>query len=160
MDTLYFDVLQFGYHLGLAILVGGALVLGSAAAPAIFKTVRSRSEAGTIFGAVLARYEQLAVVAAIVLVVTSVLKFAAFEDLSPGPRLYARWIALAVLVALVLYGSVWAGPVARAIHAGTADYDDLPDTHPARREFAGLHRSASRAMRLAVIVGLIALFLS
>ena len=160
MDTLYFDLLQFIYHLALAVLVGGAIVLGSAAAPAIFRTVRSRSEAGTIFGAVLARYEQLAVLAAIALVITSVLKFAAFEDLAPGPRLYARWAALALLVALVLFGSVWAGPVARAIRARTPDFADLPDAHPARREFAQLHRSASKAMRAAILVGLVALFLS
>ncbi len=160
MDTLYFDVLQFSYHLALAVLVGGGLVLGSAAAPAIFRAVRSRSDAGTIFGAVLARYDQLAIVAAIGVVITSVLKFAAFEDLSPGPRLYARWAALAVLVALVLYGSVWAGPVARAIRLRTPDYDDLVEGHPTRREFAQLHRSASRAMRVAVFAGLIALFLS
>lgn len=160
MDTLYFDLLQFAYHLALAVLVGGALVLGSAAAPAIFRTVRSKSEAGTIFGAVLARYEQLAVLAVIVLVITSVLKFAAFEDLAPGPRLYARWAALAVLIAAVLFGSVWAGPVARAIRARTPDFDDLPNTHAARREFAQLHQAASRAMRLAVLIGLVALFLS
>ncbi len=160
MDTLYFDVLQFVYHLALVVLVGGGLVLGSAAAPAIFRTVRSRSEAGTIFGAVLARYDQLALTSAVGLVITSALKFAAFEDLSPGPRLYARWVALALLVAAVLYGGVWAGPVARAIRARTPDYDDLPDGHPARREFARLHRSASRAMRAAVLAGLVALFLS
>lgn len=160
MDTLYFDLLQFIYHLALAVLVGGGLVLGSAAAPAIFRTVRSRSEAGTIFGAVLGRYDQLAVVAAIGLVGTSVLKFAAFEDLSPGPRLYARWLALALLAAAVLFSSVWASPVARAIRARTPDFDDLPEGHPVRREFAQLHRSASRAMRAAVLSGLIALFLS
>ncbi|HUQ16670.1 MAG TPA: DUF4149 domain-containing protein [Candidatus Saccharimonadales bacterium] len=160
MDTLYFDVLQFVYHLALAVLVGGALVLGSAAAPGIFRTVRSRAEAGTIFGAVLARYEQLAVLSVVAVVLTSVLKFAAFEDLSPGPRLYARWVALGLLVALVLYGSVWAGPVARAIRARTPEYDDLPEAHPARREFAQLHRSASKAMRVAVVIGLVALFLS
>jgi uncharacterized membrane protein len=160
MDTLYFDLLQFVYHLALAVLVGGGLVLGSAAAPAIFRTARSRSEAGTIFGAVLGRYDQLAVLAAIVLVVTSVLKFTAFEDLSPGPRLYARWLALALLVAAVLFSSVWASPVARAIRARTPDFDELPEGHPARREFAQLHRSASRAMRAAVLSGLTALFLS
>lgn len=160
METLYFDVLQLGYHLALAVLVGGALALGTAAAPAIFRTVRSRGEAGTIFGAVLARYEPLAVLSAVALVVTSVLKYLAFEDLAPGPRLYARWASLALLVALVLYGSVWAGPVARAIRSKTPAYDDLPDGHPARREFARLHRSASRAMRAAVLAGLAALFLS
>ena len=28
MDTLYFDALQFLYHAALAVLVGGAIVLG------------------------------------------------------------------------------------------------------------------------------------
>jgi len=160
VETLYFDLLQFGYHLALAVLVGGGLVLGTAAAPAIFRTAGSRSEAGTIFGAVLGRYDQLAVVVAVGLVVTSVLKYTAFEDLSAGPRLYARWLALALLVAAVLFTSVWAGPVARAIRARTPGFDELPEGHPARREFAQLHRSASRAMRAGVLVGLIALFLS
>lgn len=160
MDTLYFDLLQFGYHLALAVLVGGALTLGTAAAPGIFRTMSSRSEAGTVFGAVLGRYDQLAIVAAVGVVVTSALKFAAFEDLAPGPRLFARWIALALLVAATLYGSAWAGPVARAIHARTPDFADLPEGHPARREFAKLHRSTSRAMRVAVLTGLAALFLS
>jgi len=54
VETLYFDLLQFVYHLALAILVAGALVLGAAAAPAIFASVRSRGEAGAMFGAVLA----------------------------------------------------------------------------------------------------------
>ena len=74
MDTLYIDTLQFVYHLALAILVGGALVLGSAAAPGIFRTVRSRGEAGAIFGAVLARWDGLAILCVIAVVLTSVLK--------------------------------------------------------------------------------------
>src|SRR5438067_9250293 len=72
-------MLQFVYHLALAILVGGALVLGSTAAPAIFRTVRSRGEAGAIFGAVLARWDGLAILCVIAVVLTSVLKAGAYE---------------------------------------------------------------------------------
>ena len=161
MDTLYTDTLQFVYHLALAILVGGALVLGSAAAPGIFRTVRSRGEAGTIFGAVLARWDGLAILCVIAVVLTSVLKAGAYEvNGVPELRLVARWIAIVLLVAAVLYSSGWANPVARSLRAQSPAWDDLPDSAPMRQEFAKLHRSSSGAMRLAVIAGLIVLFLS
>jgi type VI protein secretion system component VasK len=138
VDTLYFDALQFLYHLALAILVGGAIVLG---AP-------SR------------RYDQLAGLALLLLAVTSVLKLFAFEDAAIGPRLVARWIALAVLAGAVLYSSAWASSVARSFRAQTTGFDELPENSVARREYLQLARSAARAMRVAVISGLVALFLS
>lgn len=160
METLYFDALQFLYHLGLAVLVGGAIALGAAAAPAIFRAARTRSEAGTIFGAALARFDQLAILALVVVAVTSVLKLLAFEEQSVGPRLVARWLALAALAAAVLFTSAWSNPVARAVRGQTPGFDDLPENSLARREFARLHRSSERAMRVAIVAGLAALFLS
>jgi type VI protein secretion system component VasK len=138
VETLYFDILQFLYHLALAVLVGGAIVLG---AP-------SR------------RYDQLAGLALLVLLITSVLKLFAFEDAAIGPRLVARWIALAVLAGAILYASAWASSVARSFRAQTRDFDELPENSLARREYTQLARSATRAMRVAVVSGLVALFLS
>jgi len=138
VDTLYFDSLQFLYHAALAVLVGGAIVLGGPAR----------------------RYDQLAGLALFVLIITSVLKFFAFEDADVGPRLIARWIALAIMTAATLYASAWAGSVARAFRAQVPDFDDLPASSAARREYAGLARSAARAMRFIALSGLIALFLS
>jgi type VI protein secretion system component VasK len=138
VDTLYFDSLQFLYHAALAVLVGGAIVLGQPAR----------------------RYDQLAGLALFVLIVTSVLKLFAFEDADVGPRLIARWIALTVLAVSTLYASAWAGSVARAFRAQVPDFDDLPESSAARREYAGLTRSATRAMRVVVLSGLVALFLS
>jgi hypothetical protein len=138
VETLYFDVLQFLYHLALAVLVGGAIALGGP----------SR------------RYDQLAGLALLVLVITSVLKLIGFEDAALGPRLVARWVALAVLAAATLYASAWAGSVARTFRAQVRDFDDLPENSPARREYAALARSATRAMRVSVVSGLVALFLS
>jgi hypothetical protein len=138
VDTLYFDSLQFLYHAALAVLVGGAIVLGGPAR----------------------RYDQVAGLALFVLIVTSVLKFFGFEDADVGPRLVARWIALAIMAVSTLYASAWAGSVARTFRAQVPDFDDLPDSSAARREYAGLARSAARAMRVIVISGLVALFLS
>ena len=138
MDTLYFDSLQFFYHAALAVLVGGAIVLRGPAR----------------------RYDQLAGLALFVLIVTSVLKFFAFEDADVAPRLVARWIALAIMAVSTLYASAWAGSVARTFRAQVPDFDELPESSAARREYAGLARSAARAMRVIVISGLVALFLS
>ena len=161
METLYADTLQFLYHLALAILVGGGVVLGAAAAPAIFKTVSSRGEAGAIFGAALARWDGLAVFCVILVVLTSALKAGAYEvSGAPEPRLIARWVALAVMSAAVIYSSGWANPVARSLRAQAPAWDEMPESTPLRREFAALHRRSSCAMRVAIIAGLVAIFLS
>src|SRR5437867_8017833 len=92
VETLYFDVLQFLYHLALAILVGGSLVLGTAVAPALFATSRSRADAGILFGNVLARFDGLAVFSVFVLTITSVFKALGFEVTgAPDTRLVLRW---------------------------------------------------------------------
>lgn len=160
-DQIYFEILQFLYHLSLAVLVGGALVLGAVAAPAIFKTVRSRAEAGTIFGAILASWDGLAIVCVVVVIVTSILKAGAFEVTgAPETRLIVRWVALAVMCLAVLFSSGWADPVARSIRAQTRDWEDTPANTPARREFDRMHRASTRAMQVAILAGLAAMFLS
>ena len=161
METLTFDLLQFLYHLALAILVGGALVLGAVVAPAIFGSSRSRSDAGTLFGSALGRFDGLAVFSVAVVGLTSVLKALSFEITStPEPRLVVRWIALFGLCVATLYSSAWANPVARAIRSQTPGFDEQPQNAPARVEFARLHQSSRRAMSAAVVFGLLALFLS
>src|SRR5256712_1263163 len=160
VETLYFDLLQFLYHLALAVLVGGTLVLGTAVAPTLFRTARSRYEAGSLFGAVLARFDGYAILALVVLVVTSVLKSGFEVTGTPEPRLVARWVILVLLALATLYSSAWANPVARSIRASTPGFDDLPANSPARLEFATLHARSRRAMSVAVLVGLVAIFLS
>ena len=160
METLSFDLLQFLYHLALAILVGGSLVLGTSVAPALFATSRSRADAGTLFGNVLARFDGLAIFSVLVIAITSVLKALAFEVTeSPDTRLVIRWIALAGLAVATLYSSAWANPVARQIRTATPGFDEQPLNAPARSEFAKLHQRSRRAMSVAVVFGLVALFL-
>jgi hypothetical protein len=160
VETLSFDLLQFLYHLALAVLVGGSLVLGTAVAPALFSSARSRADAGTLFAIVLARFDGLAIFSVIVLAITSVLKAIGFEVTGiPETRLVLRWIALFFLGVATLYSSAWANPVARQIRAATSGFDELPPSSLARAEFARLHERSRRAMSVAVIFGLAALFL-
>ena len=158
METLAFDLLKVGYHLGLAVIVGGGLVLGAAAAPAIFATARTRGEGGTVFGNVLARYDGLALLAVAVVTLAAILKAFGYETIAPP--IVARWVALGIMDLAVLYASVWAHPIARALRASTEDWDSLPESAPARREFATLHAGSRRAMSLAMLSGIVALYFS
>jgi len=160
VETLSFDLLQFLYHLALAILVGGSLVLGTAVAPVLFASSRTSADAGTLFGNVLARFDGLAIFSVIVVTITSVFKALGFEVTgAPDTRLVLRWVALAALSVATLYSSAWANPVARQIRAATAGFDEQPKSSPARTEFARLHQRSRRAMSVAVVFGLLALFL-
>jgi len=160
METIYFDTLQFVYHLALAILVGarsswrgggtGDLRVGALPRRG-WRDLRSGAR----------RYDGLAILCVFLIVVTSILKATAFEVTgAPETRLIARWIALLILCGATLYSSAWANPVARGIKAQTSGWDDLRDDAPMRREFASLHASSRRAMTVATAAGIVALFLS
>lgn len=160
LDTFYGDVLRAGYHLGLAVIVGGGFALGALAAPAIFRTLRSRGEAGTVFGAILERYDGFAILALILVALTTILKAGAFQEDLRDVRILIRWAALALMGIAVLYGAAWANPVARAIRKQTPGFDDLPDNDLRRREFRSLHARSARAFTLAVLFGAVALYFS
>jgi len=89
-----------------------------------------------------------------------VLKAVGFEVTgAPDVRLVLRWVALGALAIATLYSSAWANPVARQIRAATSGFDEQPQSSPARTEFARLHQRSRRAMSVAVVFGLLALFL-
>ena len=160
VDTFYFDLLKLGYHLGLAVIVGGGFALGALAAPAIFRALRSRGDAGTVFGAVLERYDGVAILALIVVGLTTILKAGAFDEDPRDLRIVARWVALALMGAATLFASAWASPVARSIRKQTPGFDDLPEHDVRRREFRSLHARSRRAFTFAVLFGAVALYLS
>lgn len=133
-------------------------MLGLAAAPALFRAIPSRSLAGTAFGEILARWDQLAVLSVLLVALTAFLRAVNFE--TPDASHWLRWALLAAMGGATLYASAWAGPVARQLRTQFPAFDDLPDAAPPRREFAKLHAGARRAMSCAVVAGLAALFLS
>jgi hypothetical protein len=155
-ESLGFDLLHFVYVLSAALVVGGGVALGGAAAPALFRTLE-RAEAATAFGSALERWDSVAVLSSIVLVITAFWRALAFEA---GEFLAARWVAIAIVLAATLYSSAWANPIARGLRRQTPDFDELPAAAPERREFARYHARSARAMSLAVLGGLVALYLS
>ena len=144
------------YHLGLAIWIGGTLVLGALVAPALFRTL-PRHEAGGIFGPTLRRFARLRVVALLVTIIAAAVKLAIWER---GAMLWIgiRWAALLFMAATLVYeiGYLERALEARRVHLTP----EMPEDDPRRRDFNALHKRAEALMKASLLAAVIALLLS
>jgi uncharacterized membrane protein len=144
------------YHLGLAIWIGGALVLGALVAPALFRTL-PRLEAGGIFGSTLRRFARVRVAALLVTIVAAAVKYAVWES---GATLWIaiRWAALLFMAATIVYEVGYLERImeARRVHLTT----EMPEDHPQRRAFNVLHKRAEGLLKGSVLAAAVAMLLS
>src|SRR5690242_12069029 len=109
MPNWAYLAINFLYHLGLAIWIGGAFVLGALVAPALFKAL-PRQDAGAIFGPTLRRFSRVRVVAVGLMIVGAAVKYLSWERHAANPWIAIRWIAIAFLAFDVLYEIAWLEP--------------------------------------------------
>lgn len=147
---------NFVYHLGLAIWIGGTLALGALVAPMLFRTL-PRLQAGAVFGPTLRRFARLRLAALIAIVVAAAVKFAVWES---GPTVWIgiRWAAIVVMAATVLFeiGVLEGALEARRVHLTP----DMSEEHPERRAFNALHKRAESLAKTGFMASLVALLLS
>ena len=144
------------YHLGLALWIGGAIVLGALVAPALFRAL-PRAEAGAIFGPTLRRFARLRLGALIATIVAAGVKHAVWERTSTL-WISLRWAALGILAAAVLYeiGYLERALEARRVHLTPA----MAEEHPQRKAFHTLHKRAEGLMKASLVAALAAMLLS
>lgn len=144
------------YHLGLAIWIGGTIVLGALVAPALFRTL-PRLQAGGIFGPTLRRFARVRVFALAVTIIAAGVKHAVWERV-PTLWISLRWAALLVLAATLVYEIAY---LERALEARRVHLTpEMADDHPQRRAFNGLHKRAEGLMKAALVAALAAMLLS
>lgn len=144
------------YHLGLALWIGGAVVLGALVAPALFRAL-PRPEAGAIFGPTLRRFARLRLGAILATIVAAGVKHAVWEG-TPSLWISLRWAALGVLAAAVLYEIAWLEPrlEARRVHLTP----DMGEDRPERRAFNALHKRAEALMKACLVAAVAAMLIS
>lgn len=144
------------YHLGLALWIGGAIVLGALVAPALFRTL-PRLEAGAIFGPTLRRFARLRVGALAVTMIAAGIKHALWER-TPSLWISVRWVALGVMAAAVLYEIA---VLERALEARRVHLTpEMAEDHPERRAFNVLHKRAEGLLKASLVAALLAMLLS
>lgn len=144
------------YHLGLALWIGGTLVLGVLVAPALFRAL-PRMQAGAIFGPTLRRFARLRLGALLAAMAAAAVKFAVWER-TAGVWIAVRWGALLFMAAALVYEL---GVLERALEARRVHLTpEMGEDHPERRAFNVLHKRAEGLLKASVFAALVALFLS
>ena len=146
MPNWSYLTINFLYQVGLALWIGGSIVLGVLVAPALFKAL-PRADAGAIFGPTLRRFSRLRVLAVALIVIGAAAKYFGFERNAASPWIAIRWVAIALLAMTVVYEIAWLEP---ALQRNRAD----------ATVFGKLHHRSELLMKSALVVSLVALFLS
>lgn len=117
--------------LAVALWLGGMLALGAFAAPEVFGQL-PRESAGSVMGAIFAKFDSLVLVIAGVLVVAEAVRV--LVEGVAGKLGLARLVATGLLIALALLSALWLGPsindmfeagIRRGIGADGAEMDRL-----------------------------------
>jgi uncharacterized membrane protein len=151
---LLFSVL---YHLGLAISVGGTIVLGALTAPALFRAL-PRPQAGAIFGTILRRFARVRIAALIAIIIGAGAKYVTWETHAISPWIVVRWLMIAFLAVSLVIEILILEPrleAQRLLLTPEMTADD-----PRRAAFNVLHRRAENLLRLALLAAVVALFFS
>ena len=146
MPNWAYLVINFLYHLGLALWIGGAAVLGALVAPALFKAL-PRQDAGNIFGPTLRRFSRLRVIAIVLIIAGAAVKFVVWEQHAASPWIAIRWIVIAFLAFDVFYDIAWLEPALERARGDTA-------------VFGRLHKRSEMLMKTALVAAIVALFFS
>jgi uncharacterized membrane protein len=146
MPNWSYLTINFLYQLGLALWIGGSVVLGALVAPALFKAL-PRGEAGAIFGPTLRRFSRLRVLAVAMIIFGAAAKYIGWERGATSPWIAIRWVAVALLAFTVLYEIAYLEP---ALERHRSDPIG----------FGKLHGRSELLMKSALVVSVVALFLS
>jgi hypothetical protein len=154
--------LRYAGLLALVVWLGGLVVLAAVAAPAIFDVIAARRIpdgrvlAGAIFGTALWRFHLVAYGAAILLLLTMIVR----ALLGPRPRRFAvrTCIILAMLAVSVYSGIFVMGRITRLQAAIGRAPSDLSVDDPRRIEFGRLHATSTGLQLIPLIGGLALLY--
>lgn len=150
IPNFYFMGVQFVHLLALAIWVGGLIMAGLVAAPVLFTRLSSKKVAGEVFGEMMRRFERLVLFCIVLLVLTGIIKYLTWENLTPWNL--TRYVAIGIMSIAGIY-SAWAiSPKLRALQEqigegkGSGEHEAL---------FTRLHRKSFQCMQVILVCGLI-----
>ncbi len=157
MDVSY-QIVSFFYHLSLIVWLGGIITIGFVAAPALFKTLSSRTQAGEVASVIHRRFQVIQLVCMVVLLVSSAVILRVWENMDTP--VVIRYLLIFDMVVLAVFHSTVVMKKLRLIRQGIPSFDNVSPSDPKIAEFKRWHQ-ISVIVSLAILVsGLGALFLS
>ena len=155
MPNWLYLIFQFLYDIGLALWIGGTIVVGAAVAPELFKAL-PRPQAGAIFGPILGRFARIQAIALLMIVIGALARFLIWERHAATLWLIGRWAAI-VMLAWAMLGQM---SIQRKMRVFGSNLGPETEENPIRIIFQHLHIRAEGLMRASLIAAFIALFFS
>jgi uncharacterized membrane protein len=150
------SLLRFLILLSLVVWIGGLIFFAFVLAPTAFQVLPSTHLAGNVVGRALGRLHWIAIMCAIVYLVTSMIYNRAVDG---TPHAFAmRHILIVLMLALTLFSQFWIIPHMDTLRASVGDFASVPLTDPARVQFDALHVWSTRVEGAVLLLGLVAVY--
>jgi hypothetical protein len=150
---LFFNAL---YHFGLALWIGGTVVLGTSGSPSIFEAL-PRFQAFVVQAPILRRFARLRLWALLLILIGGGAKFLIWERFDLQPWLAVRWGAVVLLAWALIFDLTG---TRRLLAVGQGIELDVAEDDPRRVVFEHLYVRAEGLMRASTLAALIALLFS
>ena len=152
--------LRFLMLLSLVAWIGGLMFFAFVLAPTVFApgVLPNTHLAGNVVGRVLGKLHWIAIVSAIIFLVSSLLYSRITEGTS---HVFAiRHILICLMLGLTLLSQFWIIPRMDTLRASVSDFATVPVDNPARVQFDALHVWSARVEGAVLLLGLIAIYLT
>ena len=157
MPNWLYLVFSFVYAAGLALWIGGTVVLGAMVAPSLFRELE-RAEAGRIFGGILRRFARIRLVALGFVIAAAAGRAALWEfngANAGSPWIAIRWFFLLIMAVSIIFELFVVESAIENVRAAAAAAGTPPG-----EQFQRLHRRAEQNLKLATLAACGALFLN
>lgn len=152
--------LRFLMLLSLIAWIGGLIFFAFVLAPTVFApgVLPNTHLAGNIVGRALGKLHWIAILSAIVYLISSL----AYSRIIEGAAhpFAARHVLICLMLGLTLLSQFWIIPRMDTLRAQVADFTTVPLDNPARAEFDSLHAWSTRVEKAVFLLGLVVIYMT
>ena len=150
--------LRYLMLLSLVVWIGGLIFFAFVLAPTAFQVLPDTHLAGNVVGRALGKLHWIAIVSAIVFLLSSLL----YSRRTDGTaHLFAmRHVLICLMLGLTLFSQFWIIPRMDTLRAQVVDFAKVTLDNPARLQFDALHLWSTRVEGAVLLLGLVAVYLT
>ncbi len=150
--------LRYLMLLSLIVWIGGLIFFAFVLAPTAFQVLPTTHLAGNVVGRALNKLHYIAIVCAIVFLLSSLI----YNWLNEGEMhvFAARHVLVALMLGLTCWSQFWIIPRMDALRAQAGDFGAIAPNDPLRIQFDALHVWSTRVEGLILLIGLGVIYLA
>ena len=153
------QALAFVEFLLLSVWLGSMIFFSFAVAPSAFAVLPTRELAGAVVTSTISKVEMFGLIIGPLLILIQLFDWRR-KGLSPATRIL-RLLLICLMIAAAALSRFWISPRMVSLRSAMGGHiDDVPATDPLRLQFNDLHQYSVALMSVAMIAGLVVLFLT